>query len=413
MRFALGLLLVVALLAACQTAKPVGNTSQECIDGYVSIDGTCVPLEEPVKNGTQEETVSPETPVETVPSEPETPVEANGSEGFNVKKTVTAFEGELVALKPKAVDPEGSKITYSFSKPFNSQGEWQTKSGDAGNYFVTITASDGELSSSVDVLVKIVSKNMPPTLNCPEIVRVDEGQLLNLGCEAKDPEGDDLTVTYSGWMTAAKKQTGFDDAGEYKVTVSAKEEAHEAVTKTVAVIVKNINRAPVIEKIDDVILVEGKTVKVSARASDPDGDKMNITYSSPLDANGEWKTVKGDAGKSTVTVSVTDGIATSKETFVITVTSANSAPVITGIDDIIVTEGDLVKLMPKVTDTDGDNVSVMYSGWMIAAEKQTGYDDAGSYKVTVTASDGSLKTEKTITVTVNDKNRPPEFVIPA
>ena len=53
-------------------------------------------------------------------------------------------EGDLIFFEPIGVDPDGDVITYTYSKPLNENGEWQTQTGDAGTYLVTITASDGK-----------------------------------------------------------------------------------------------------------------------------------------------------------------------------------------------------------------------------------------------------------------------------
>ncbi len=54
------------------------------------------------------------------------------------------------------------------------------------------------------------------------------------------------------------------------------------------------------------------------------------------------------------------------------------------ISDIAVNEGDTVTLNPTATDPDGDALTYTYSGWMTSASYTTGYNDAGTYTVTVT-----------------------------
>ena len=43
-----------------------------------------------------------------------------------------------------AVDPDGDPIVYNFTQPLDEKGEWQTGDGDAGEYIVTVYASDGK-----------------------------------------------------------------------------------------------------------------------------------------------------------------------------------------------------------------------------------------------------------------------------
>ena len=52
---------------------------------------------------------------------------------------------------------------------------------------------------------------------------------------------------------------------------------------------------------------------ISIDADDQDGDNLFITYSGPLDSNGEWQTEAGDKGTYSVTVTVSDGKETVNE----------------------------------------------------------------------------------------------------
>ena len=45
----------------------------------------------------------------------------------------------------------------------------------------------------------------------------------------------------------------------------------------------------------------------SARATDPDGDPIKYTFTSPLNENGEWLTKEGDAGEYEVILTAIDG----------------------------------------------------------------------------------------------------------
>ena len=98
-----------------------------------------------------------------------------------------------------------------------------------------------------------------------------------------------------------------------------------------------------------------------------------------------------------------------EKTVRITVNSINKAPVIENFDDLTVDEGQTITLTPDVTDPEGENVTLEYSGWMTSNSKETGFDDAGTYEVTLTVSDGEITSTETITITVNDVNRPPEI----
>jgi hypothetical protein len=124
----------------------------------------------------------------------------------------------------------------------------------------------------------------------------------------------------------------------------------------------------------------------------------------------EWNDITAKVAKSgdyDITISYTDqpgNSGSSKITKAITL--ANNAPVLS-VDDITADEGDLIKITPSATDADGDAVTYSYSGWMNSDTYQTDYSDAGTYQVTVTATDDyGASNSKTITIKVNDVPTP-------
>ncbi len=395
--FFVAFVFVVLLLTGCQYFEKSSQTGKVIDDSdflFLNESNESVPVNE-----------TPVVENVSVPSEePEMVSEKD------VAYTITVTEGDLVKLDLKAVDPDGDPITYTFTEPLNAQGRWQTKIGDEGRYLVTVTASDGKLSTSEDVLIIVKRANRPPVIECPDTVTVKEGETVNLDCNIYDEEGDNIIVSYGGWMTSSTKKTTFDDAGEYTVIVRASD-GHGQTTKEVKVVVEDVNRPPVIEPIENITVMETNFVSVSPKVSDPDGDDVVVSFSKPLDENGEWQTEDGDAGTYEVTVTASDGQAVSKQKFTITVTQINTAPVLKPIDDITVEEGDLIRIPVNAYDPEGDKITVTFSGFMDSQEYRTTYDDAGVYQETVTVSDGVLSTSQTFTITVLDKNRPPVFVL--
>src|SRR3989338_9561281 len=51
-------------------------------------------------------------------------------------------ETELVNLVPNAEDPDKDALIFTFTSPLDDNGQWQTTYGDAGEYTITVTASD-------------------------------------------------------------------------------------------------------------------------------------------------------------------------------------------------------------------------------------------------------------------------------
>ncbi|MFH1053038.1 MAG: hypothetical protein V1740_01345 [Candidatus Woesearchaeota archaeon] len=321
-------------------------------------------------------------------------------------------EGDLVSFPNLAkTDADGDQISYTFTSPLDENGEWQTKAGDAGEYKLTITASDGKSETKKELLIVVKSLNKAPVIVPIADITLNEGETVTLDIKTSDSDGDDVTVVISGWMTENSKATGFDDAGTYTVTVKASDGKSES-KQDVKVTVNNVNRAPIIKDINDITVTEGDKVSIATTSADPDGDSVTITYPSPFDSSGQWQTSEGDAGEKEYTIIASDGKLTDSISVKVIVQSSNKPPLLTLTStSITVEETETVRIDASATDPEGKDVSITYSGWMTSATKTTGYDDAGTYKVTVSASDRVKTVSAEVTVTVKDKNRPPVIVI--
>ncbi|RJQ16791.1 hypothetical protein C4573_01870 [Candidatus Woesearchaeota archaeon] len=398
MRYVLFGIVLLVLVTACAVQQPTNTTT-----GEVIFDSDLFSNTSNASNTT------------TVPEIPETkPV-----------KTIEVTEGDLVVLAPKASDPDGDKILFTYDDPLNSNGKWQTQEGDAGRYLVTVTADDGKDTVQQDVLIIVKPTNKAPVIECPKLLTANEDEEVFIDCNIFDPDGTDkdITVAYSGWMESPVYKTTFDDAGDHTVVVTATDKEGKSSRAELTVNVINVNRAPLFEtRTDDVTIMEGDLIALNVKANDPDNQKLTITYSEPFDSSGKWQTAIGDAGTYNAFVTVSDGIETKKQEFKVTVRLINTAPVMKVIPNITVFEGETVSLKVDATDREGDKLTIKYSGWMDTSEKLTSYDDAyedgctekgctASYKVTITVTDGVLSASQDVYVFIKDKNRPPEFTI--
>ena len=323
----------------------------------------------------------------------------------------TVNEGDLLTVKETVSDPDGDVLIFTYSEPLDSEGSWQTSTGDAGVYTSTVTVSDGTNEASKQITIQVLGpKNTAPVIATLSDLTVDEGDTVSVVPVVSDADGDNVTVVISApvgddgtWVTS------FDDAGEYNVAVTASDGVLET-SKVIKVTVNNVNRAPSIDSLTAAHVNEGDMVQVNTVLSDLDNDSLSIAYGTPLDEMGKWQTAIGDAGSYDVNVTVSDGSLTETKLISFSVNAINNAPVISGISDLTVDEGDTVSVVPVVSDADGDNVTVVISApvgddgsWV------TGFDDAGEYDVTVTASDAQTSVSQIIKVTVNDVNRAPSF----
>lgn len=241
-------------------------------------------------------------------------------------------ENEKVRLNPKAIDPDQDDIKFTYSEPLDQNGEWQTNYGDAGNYIVTITASDGKLTTSKKVLLIVERVNVPPVIEgVNDEITINEGDVLSLAPKITDPNGDRVTVDISDPVgNDGIWELGYTDRGNYDVTIEASDGEFDT-TKKIKIIVQAKNIPPEIEDLPDINIKEGDNVTIEPVVSDLNEDKVTVSISEPIGDDGFWATGYTDHGVYEVVVKALDGIATSSKKFTLTVEDVNKVPEIVDI----------------------------------------------------------------------------------
>jgi len=289
--------------------------------------------------------IEEEMPEEIIEEE-EMPEELVEEKPKEAAKVLIVKETELVSLEPKAADPDEDKLVFTYTTPINTEGKWQTAYGDAGEYTITITASDGELTATKDVLIIVNKKEEPPVIEeaLPEeeTLEAKENSKLEFSIKASDLNKDPLSYIWKldGEETSKERtytyNIGYDDAGQHTIKASVSDGVND-VSRIWAVKVDNVNRKPTLQKITDIKVKETETVVVEPKATDQDKEDK-ITFSidnnkfKRVDDKFEWKTTYDDAGEYTITITATDGTDTVSQTAKITVENVNRPPVI---EDII------------------------------------------------------------------------------
>lgn len=411
MKYTIGIFLIVlsVLFAACEleSSTPGNETNAtNMTNASLFVDANNTEDTPDFGSGMSSETTQVQEEEETLVEEETTPALAENN-GFDA----TFTEGDILEFKKElAQDPDGDTLRYTFSKPLNADGEWYTGVGDAGVYDITITASDGKLISTKTLKVQVLALNNKPIISNFADITIKEGETLQFNPSVIDVDNDEVTVTYSGFVTEDSYTTTYNDAGEHTVTLVASD-GTDVTTKEITVTVTDVNRKPLVSQFATVekTITEGDKITMTIDAQDPDGDKITVAFDEPLNENGEWQTALGDAGQHELSAKISDGVNTIEKSIDVTIIAQNNAPSITNFEDISVSEGDKIVLNPIVTDADGDEVTFKYTGYMTTNEKQTGFEDKGVYSVTLTATDGQVSTTKTIQIDVVDKNRAPVF----
>lgn len=202
--------------------------------------------------------------------------------------------------------------------------------------------------------------------------------------------------------------------GTEKIKFTATDsEFNSSATNEVTLQVSGVDNPPVLDYIPDIGAQETDLVKITPNATDLDGDTITYSFTAPLNAQGEWQTDYNSAGTRTITVTATDSTGLTDTQIVrINVTNKNRPPVLSAITNITANESDLVTITPQASDPDGDAISFYYSAPFDSTGKWlTGYSDAGTRSVLVTASDGTDTVSQNVNIIINNTNRVPQATL--
>ena len=339
---------------------------------------------------------------------------------FAATRVFYVEETEFVKISPTAIDPDKDQITYEYSAPLDNEGEWQTGYDDAGEYQITITASDGEETTEEVVTLIVENKNQAPDVT-EKSFSVKETQTIDLKEFISDPDDDTLRYKFNQpFNKQGVWQTTFDDAGDYTTTFSVSDS--EFTTEGIIEIsIEETNQPPVITKIfseeAEVNAKEGETLAISAEAIDNDGDEITFLWKINNQIVSEEKEFNYDfnfssVGEYVLTLTISDGERDFIEEWTINVENTNRKPQISH-DPIIVKEGEEVKLLFPEIDRDGDKLNYTFEEPLDETGKwQTTFEDAGTYSLKVTADDNNLKDKTEVLITVLDVDRVPEVILP-
>ncbi len=335
-------------------------------------------------------------------------------------KTFTVQETDELDLMPEAIDPDGDQVVYYFPPPFDDEGVWETGFEDAGEYLIDITASDGQEQDVETVKIIVTNKNQAPTFSESSIT-VQEGDLVDLTEYIVDPDEDILDFDFEGpFDQGGQWQTTFDDAGRYVIDVVA-DDGEIIVEDRFEVLVENVNQAPVIEGLfseDDeyvIYLSEGDLFSFDIDVVDYDGDVLSIIWDigGILVGDGEASIVElgyDSAGEHILTVRISDGQEEVVKEWRLIIADTNRAPSV-GDQELTVYETEVVRVVDlPSTDIDGDALSYSFEAPLTSeGDWTTNYENAGSYTVLGTVSDGELSSTFEISIEVIDVDRAPEI----
>ena len=210
-----------------------------------------------------------------------------------------------------------------------------------------------------------------------------------------------------------------DFNGFSKVTIGVSDGIFEA-QRSFKITVNPVNDPPRVTNPGKILAHEGVPVDIFIQATDPDAGTV-LTYSEDSslfqinEKTGEIKftPIRTDAGTHVVKVTVSDGDLQTSVTFTIEVTVNNRPPVLT------IKEKEWVFIVNKakkytftVSDPDKDPVTLK-DNFLFADVSQDGYlaftplkNQVGTYNVTISASDGFVTVNKSVSVVIKEEAKP-------
>ena len=407
----------------------------------------------------------------------ETGVQVVTVPGITSPAAVSVAENQTAAYEAAATDDEGDPLVYSLSGTdaalftlnantgevsFIAAPDFEAP-GDADGdnvYDITVTASDGTNSTNHNVAITVTNENDNiPVFTSPAAVSAQENQVAAYEAAATDADGDPLVYSLSGTDAALftiNADTGevsfiaapdFEAPGDddrdnvYDITVTASDGTNRT-DHNVAITVTDYN-IPVFTSPFVVSVAENQTAAYRAAAADDEGDPLVYSLSGAdaalfmIDANtGEVSFMAapdfeapGDDDRDNVydiTVTASDGTNRTNHNVAIRVTDENdNIPVFTSPATANAQENQTAAYEAAATDADGDPLVYSLSGTDAALftigsttgevrfrvapdfERPGDADGDNVYDITVTAFDGTDRTDHNVAITVTDEENDP------
>ncbi len=323
----------------------------------------------------------------------------------------------------------------------------------AGSGVLTLTVSDGQASASEAFTITVTPVNDPPELSSVADQETPEDTPITVTFTLTDVDnpvaGITLTVTSSNQslLPDANLLLNGDDVtrtltmtpvtgayGTALVTVSV-DDGTDATAKD---FVLTVNDRPTLAPIADQVTDEDTPLDVAITVGDNDTALSALSLSAVssdatlIPASGMAFTGSGGSrtltlspaenlfGATTITVTVSDGVSASQESFLLTVNPVNDAPEVSGLADRTINQDEATSYQLNVSDVDSNLANVTLSGVSTdptllpsshilfggagASRTMTvtpASGQSGVVTVTVTADDGADSSAASFVLTVN------------
>ncbi len=400
------------------------------------------------------------------------------TEGTSATRTVAenTAASQNIGDAVSATDANEDTLTYSLSgtdaASFDidtTDGQIKTKASlnyeTKSSYSVVVTASDENLSDTINIAINVNDANDAPVFANESITRsIAENTAANTNIgepvSATDEDEDTLTYTLGGTDAASfdidstngqlktKASLDYESKTSYSVTITAKDGDDASDSINVTINITDVEEAatqnaPVFTEGESVTRTVAENTAAAQNIGDAvsatDADENTLTYSlSGTDAasfgivstTGQLQT-KGNLNYETkksysVVVTVSDGSLSDTINITINVTDVNDAPAFaadsatrsiaentaadTNIGEpVSATDEDEDTLTYTLAGTDAASFDIGSIDGQLKTKAALNYETKKSYAVVVTASDETLSDTINITINVTDVNEAPVF----
>lgn len=361
----------------------------------------------------------------------------------------TVQETHLLEFTIYATDADNESITYSvegdltqYFDEAKGKFSWKPTYDDAGEYYITFYASDGDLYAEEQVTITVENLDRPPSWIqypvTPQTFDEHTEIVLQIAPLVSDLDGDrfefSFTTSHPSIMNSATMglTTGefrwtpvMDDIGERIITFKATAN-NVPLSRDVKFIINDVEFAPQIISISPLTANENAEHTIVVNAEEWDKDTMTYTATGSsiadrfavVDNRFTWTPTYDDAGSYATNFTVTDSKGNSEQKLVtITVNNVNRIPEFTSPNSYEVEEGVELVFTVTVNDLDGNYVTV-------TASSPTGIDqyfskdtrefrwtpdftDSGDHIIIFVADDGEDTISYPVTIRVNNHDRSP------
>ncbi|MBX9639797.1 MAG: putative Ig domain-containing protein, partial [Mycobacteriaceae bacterium] len=278
--------------------------------------------------------------------------------------------------------------------------------------------------------------NQPPKFTSAPLTDATAGTPYGYQASAQDPDGTVLSyvlmqgpadIALDGATGLLTWSPSAATAAKTPIVLRAYDSRGGYATQSFTITVAGGNRAPELDVPPSVRLFEGQPFSLDILGSDPDGNRLSYSVANlPPGANFNadlatlsWTPSGTQAGTyDNVLVSVTDGVNMTTTSLRMIVEPTNVAPVLQGIPDRTVRQGDPLRFTLHATDPDSTTLRFSSPNLPLGAtlnpitgvfEWTPPYDKAGPAQIKFVVSDGSATGERTVVVNVVNVNAPPVF----